>query len=124
MTNSTPWAVKHAMNASKSGATSISLSPQKLDGRDALGRRTRKPVLQLRPRSLHFLERRRPDDALQSRLSHRGRSYYCLGTISTAIQTAGPLPVFSAQCFVARPSALPPPVVVVLSPPAVLSPAA
>ena len=44
MTNSTPWAVKHPMNSSKSGARSMELPPQEFDRRQAFRRRPRQPV--------------------------------------------------------------------------------
>ena len=51
-TNSTPWTVKNPINSSKSGASSIYLPPQVLDGCDAFRRRTCEPVAQRGPRLL------------------------------------------------------------------------
>jgi hypothetical protein len=55
-TNSTPWAVQDAIDALKSGATSLDLPPKELDGRDSLGRRTGQPVAQLGPISFDLVE--------------------------------------------------------------------
>src|SRR4029453_15144716 len=74
MTNSTPWTVKHSMNSSKSGATSIDLPPKELDRRNALGRRPGQPVPDSRPMAFVILERRDLQHSLQRRLGHDGPS--------------------------------------------------
>ena len=66
-TNSTPWAVKDAMNSPKSGASSIDLPPQVFDSRDALCRRPRQPVAQVWPRPFFLRKRRQAHDSLQFR---------------------------------------------------------
>jgi hypothetical protein len=67
MTNSTPWAVKDAMNSSKSRARSIDLPPQKFDSRDPFGRRPRQPVAQPGPVALLVGEGCEMHHALQFR---------------------------------------------------------
>jgi hypothetical protein len=64
-TNSTPWTLKDAMNSSKSGARSIHLPSEKLDGREALLGRPRQPVAQRRSRPLLFVERCDVDDPVR-----------------------------------------------------------
>ena len=60
-TNSTPWAIKHAMNSSKSGARSMELSPEELHGGEAFHGRAREPIVERGPQARLFVERCRTE---------------------------------------------------------------